>query len=228
MEAIILVGGLGTRLKSVISDLPKPMAPIGNKPFLEYILNYLMQQGVTRVILATGYQHEKIEDYYANSFGKLSIDYSVEKEPLGTGGAIKQAFHKVDGERAFVLNGDTFFNVNFGELLESHTSKQADITLALKPMKEFDRYGVVITENDWVTEFKEKEYVDFGKINGGVYVVEKNIFEKFHVPDKFSFENDLLVCNMDKLKIGSLTLDNYFIDIGIPEDYLRAQRDLVP
>jgi len=226
MEAIILSGGLGTRLKSVIDDMPKPMAPIGNKPFLEYILDFLMHQGVTRVILATGYKREKIENYFGTFYGKLSLDYSVETEPLGTGGAIKQAFLKVDGERAFVLNGDTFFDVHLGELLKTHVSMKADITLALKPMKEFNRYGAVIIEKDWVTEFKEKEQADFGKINGGIYIVEKSVFEKLHMPYKFSFETDLLVRNMDKLKIGSLTMDKYFIDIGIPEDYLRAQRDL--
>jgi D-glycero-alpha-D-manno-heptose 1-phosphate guanylyltransferase len=227
MEAIILVGGLGTRLKSVISDLPKPMAPIGNKPFLEYILNFLMQQGVARVILATGYKHEKIEDYFGNSFGKLSLAYSVETEPLGTGGAIKQAFHQVCGERAIVLNGDTLFDINLRELLKTHVSTRADITLALKPMKEFDRYGSVVTDHDWVTEFKEKEYVDFGKVNGGIYAVEKVLFDKLHMPDKFSFENDVLIQNIDKLEIGSITLDEYFIDIGVPEDYLRAQKDLI-
>jgi len=226
MEAIILAGGFGTRLQSVVSDVPKPMAMIQNKPFLEHILHYLKKIDITRVILSVGYKHEIIEDYFQHSFAGMTIDYVVEDEPLGTGGAILKAWSNLKQDHFFVINGDTFFNVDLKYLLSKHISYQSVLTLSLKPMEKFDRYGsVIIDENFKVINFKEKEFILKGNINGGIYVLNKNIFKSFKLPTKFSFE-EFMQENIEELNIYASIFNNYFIDIGIPEDYLKAQSEL--
>lgn len=223
MEAIVLAGGLGTRLKSVVSDLPKPMAPIANKPFLEYILQYLKKNGITRVILSVGYKWEIIKEYFGNNFENLELIYSIENEPLGTGGAIKKAISEVNSEEVFIINGDTFFNVDLKLLSLTKNSK---IILSLKEMHNFDRYGCVESNNeDIVTSFTEKEYRKAGNINGGIYLTKKAIFDKFTLEEKFSFE-EFMQNNFQKLTISVQVFNNYFIDIGIPKDYLKAQNEI--
>jgi D-glycero-alpha-D-manno-heptose 1-phosphate guanylyltransferase len=227
MEAIVLAGGLGTRLRPVITEVPKPMAPVAGRPFLDYILYYLKQQGISRVVLAVGYKWEVIRAYYnANSSFGLELDFSVEEEPLGTGGAIFQAADKITDERFFVINGDTSFNVSLNELAEFSTVNSAEITLALKTVDNAGRYGTVgITESGRIISFLEKG--QSGKpvsaINGGVYLMEKALVGKFDLPAKFSFETDFLHGKLDQLKAYGKTFDASFIDIGIPEDYYRAQ-----
>lgn len=227
MEAIVLAGGLGTRLKSVIHDTPKPMAPIGDRPFLSVLLAYLMEQGVSRVILSTGYRHEVIEDYYGSSFGTVELLYSRELEPLGTGGAVMQAMSLANQEEVFVVNGDTFFPVDLRRLALFHHDWGSELTLALKEMRGFDRYGTVETENGRVTEFREKAYVETGSINGGVYLMDRTVFNRFPLSERFSLETDFMQKYVHELQIYGLPYDAYFIDIGIPEDYLRAQSELV-
>lgn len=226
MEAVILAGGLGTRLRSVLHDLPKPMAPIGDKPFLTYILAYLHRQRVTRAIVSAGYMHEKIEEYFGNSFQTLALDYSVESEPLGTGGAIKKAFKQVMDNDVLIINGDTFFDVNIFALYEKHIVTNADLTLALKPMSNFDRYGCVVTSADKVLAFKEKKHKQRGLINGGIYIAKSDLFNRFVLSQKFSFELDFMQQYINELSITSYISDTYFIDIGIPEDYQRAKSEL--
>nr|Q9AGY6.1 RecName: Full=D-glycero-alpha-D-manno-heptose 1-phosphate guanylyltransferase; AltName: Full=D-alpha-D-heptose 1-phosphate guanylyltransferase [Aneurinibacillus thermoaerophilus]AAK27852.1 D-glycero-D-manno-heptose 1-phosphate guanosyltransferase [Aneurinibacillus thermoaerophilus] len=226
MEAIILVGGLGKRLRSVVSELPKPMAPIDNKPFLHYIFWYLNKQGIDQVILSTGYKHEMIETYFGNRYHGISINYSIEQEPLGTGGAIKKAFRKTTEENVVIINGDTLFLVDLRKMFERHISFKADLTLALKPMKEFERYGTVITRDSRVIAFKEKGYHSEGNINGGVYIANKAIFECESLSEKFSFEQDFLEKEFLQKKFYGFISDAYFIDIGIPDDYRKAQKEL--
>lgn len=214
MQAIVLCGGLGTRLKSVISDVPKPMASINGKPFLEFIFEYLKKQNIKEVILAVSYKYEIIQAHFKDEFLGIKIKYSIEKEPLGTGGAIKQALNLVEKE-PFVLNGDTFFDIDLKEL----SLKTSKICLALKTMKDFDRYGVVeIDNNNFIKSFKEKEFVKQGLINGGIYLLTKDIFNEFNLEKKFSFE-EFLQENYDKLKAKACIFNDYFIDIGIPSDY---------
>jgi len=223
LEAIILAGGLGTRLRSVISDLPKPMAPIGDKPFLEYILKYLEKNGVKKIILSVGYKWEIIKEYFGSSFNGIELIYSVEDEPLGTGGAIKKAISQVVGEQVYIINGDTFFDVNLKSLTLKDSSK---LMLSLKHMKKFDRYGCVESdENNLVTEFTEKSYREVGNINGGIYLVSKDIFYGFNLDSIFSFE-EFMQNNFKKIKISSIVFENYFIDIGIPQDYEKAQNEI--
>lgn len=227
MEAIVLAGGFGTRLQSVVSDVPKPMAEVQQKPFLEHILLYLQQHGINRVILSVGYKHEIIEDYFKRSFAGMTIDYVVEDAPLGTGGAILKAWSSLKQDHFFVINGDTFFDVDLKNLLSKHLSYQADLTLSLKPMEDFDRYGSVeMDENFKVIDFKEKEFVLKGNINGGIYILNKNIFAPFQLPLQFSFE-EFMQDHINDLSIYACIFNNYFIDIGIPEDYQKAQSELV-
>lgn len=220
MEAIVLAGGLGTRLQSVVSDLPKPMAPIDNKPFLEYLLKYLVKNDIKTVILSVGYKWKTIEDYFGHRFENIELIYSVEKKPLGTGGAINKAMRLVKNKTVFIINGDTFFNVHLKDLALINRSK---LILSLKQMHNFDRYGNVQSdENGFVTAFVEKEYREIGNINGGIYLASKNIFDSFDLGDNFSFE-EFIQNNFKSLKITSKIFKDYFIDIGIPEDYVKAQ-----
>lgn len=227
MEAIVLAGGFGTRLQSVVSDVPKPMAEVQNKPFLEHILVYLQQNDINRVILSVGYKHKIIEDYFRHSFAGMDIDYIIEDEPLGTGGAILKAWASIRQENVFVINGDTFFDVDLTELLTKHLKYQSDLTLSLKPMENFDRYGSVeINDQFKVSDFKEKEFITKGHINGGIYLLNKNIFSAFQLPRQFSFEQ-FMQEHVNDLNIYASIFDNYFIDIGIPEDYQKAQSELI-
>ena len=223
MEAIVLAGGLGTRLQSVVSDVPKPMAPIGTKPFLEYILKYLKKNGISRVILSVGYKWETIQNYFTNEYDGIELVYSVETEPLGTGGAIKKALESIEEQEVYIVNGDTFFDIELQKLTLVHNSK---MILSLKTMHNFDRYGCVeCDDNGYVTDFAEKEFRKVGNINGGVYLAKKDLFEAYTLDDKFSFEEFMQKEYMN-LKISSKVFDSYFIDIGIPEDYAKAQSEI--
>ena len=231
IPAIILAGGLGTRLRSVISDLPKPMAPVAGQPFLHYIFLYLQRQGITDAVLSVGYKSEVIKEFFGDKYAGINIRYAVENEPLGTGGGIRQAMSLIDSD-AYVLNGDTFFDVDLTDLHEFYTRRSSDIALALKRMHHFDRYGTVeIGNQDRVLQFQEKRYKAEGLINGGVYVISKDLFKKVEaiegtiLPQRFSFEKDILEKHLLALRYQGKEFKGYFIDIGIPEDYDRTQTD---
>jgi D-glycero-alpha-D-manno-heptose 1-phosphate guanylyltransferase len=222
-EAIILAGGLGTRLKDVIDDIPKPMAPVNNKPFLSYLFEYLERYKITKVILAVGYKYEIIEEYYGNNYNGIEIKYAIEHTPLGTGGGIANAMKYVDNNKVFLLNGDTFFDVNLYELYKLHIDEDAMLTLSLKEMHNFDRYGSVELKANKIIAFNEKAKVKHGFINGGVYVLDKSIFITEKLPKKFSFEIDIMENGLSSFIINGYKSDGYFIDIGIPSDYIKAQ-----
>lgn len=214
MQAIILCGGLGTRLKSITKDIPKPMAPINDKPFLEFIFGYLKKQGIKEIILAVSYKYEVIQEYFKNEFLGIKIKYSIEKELLGTGGAIKEALKFIKNE-AYILNGDTIFDIDLKKLILNDSK----ICIALKQMRNFDRYGTVnVDDQGIVTSFEEKVFKKQGLINGGIYLLAKDVFKDFALQEKFSFE-EFLQENYTKLKIRAEIFDDYFIDIGVPEDY---------
>lgn len=220
MQAIILAGGFGTRLQSVVSDVPKPMAPINDKPFLEYILDELNNQEFDKVVIAVGYKKECIMDYFGNKFKNISIEYSIENQPLGTGGCVKQALSLIDDEFAFILNGDTMFKIDFARMATKNK-----ISIACKKMFNFDRYGEVKFDSGIISSFEEKKHVDSGYINGGIYYLQKNIFNGYNLPNKFSIEKDFFEKYISSLNIFAFLSDDYFIDIGIPEDYEKAQFD---
>jgi len=167
-----------------------------------------------------------IEDYLIRSFNDLQYTVIIEEEPLGTGGAIYRAALKTTSSDVIVLNGDTFFEVNLEELSSFHTNKKADCTIGLKEMKNTDRYGVVETDNEGrIISFKEKNFYERSLINGGVYAlnIESLLIENF--PEKFSFEKDYFEKYFKEKKFYGLKQNGYFIDIGIPDDYRKAQED---
>lgn len=226
-ECIILAGGLGTRLRSEVPDLPKCMAPVSGKPFLEYLINYLLQQGISHFVFSLGYMHEAIEGFLKQFYPNLSYKIVIEQEPLGTGGAIALACKDANAENVIVMNGDTMFKVNISELINYHINNNAECTLSLKPMNDFDRYGVVeINKDGGIQSFNEKKYYKSGLINGGVYALKRKSFLSINFPEKFSFEKDYLEKYYSSNKMTGLIQDYYFIDIGIPEDFKRAGIEL--
>jgi len=226
MECIVLAGGLGTRLQGVIGAYPKCMAPVNDKPFLEYIFRYLTEQNCSRVILSLGFKHEVIIAWLAEHAWPFEIDYVIEYEPLGTGGGISLAIEKAKNENVCVLNGDTMFRVKLAEMKAFHEKAKADTTLALKSMTDFDRYGVVKTNGaNIILSFEEKKYQEQGSINGGVYIINKTALIQKQLPQKYSFEKEYLEAFVNDQKFYGFESDAYFIDIGIPEDYHRAQSD---
>jgi len=226
MECIILAGGLGTRLQSVVSELPKCLAPIGNRPFLAYLLDYLQEEGITKVVLSLGYKHELVEEWLAGYPTCLDIKIVVEDIPLGTGGGIKLALQQTNSSNVLVVNGDTLFTVNVSKLLEAHLYNNCPVTLGLKPMVNFERYGSVTLSGKYIIEFREKKFCAEGLINGGVFIVQRDALH--NLPEKFSFEKDFLEPETLKKNIGGYIQDAYFIDIGIPSDYEKAQWEITP
>ncbi len=227
MEAIILAGGFGTRLRDVVTDVPKPMAKVAGEPFLKHLFVYLKRQGIRRVILSVGYMNEVIREYFKFNYDDIEIVYSIEDEPLGTGGGIRKALAQVVSQNVFIVNGDTFFNVSLKELLDFHIKSSADITLSLKEISNVSRYGTVkCGESGKVELFEEKKLTGKGLINGGVYVMDKNIFDLYTLPERFSFE-EFMSQNVSSAHISSIICDEYFIDIGIPDEYHRAQNELL-
>lgn len=226
-EAVILAGGLGTRLKGVISDMPKPMAPINDIPFIKYLFDYLQDFNIERIILSVGYKFEVIEDYFGNSYKNSELIYAIENEPLGTGGGIANALSYANSDQVFLLNGDTFFKVDLFDLYNFHLKCNSELTLSLKYLQNFDRYGSVKTDNSKVVAFSEKQPLSEGYINGGVYVINKSIFKPHKQKKKFSFEKDIMESGIEKYSMHALICDRYFIDIGIPEDYELAQKELI-
>ncbi len=226
-ECIILAGGLGKRLRSEVADLPKCMAPVAGQPFLHWVITYLQSQGVTSFIFSLGYMHDVIEDYIKLNYPELQVKFSVENEPLGTGGAIKLAMQLCQEENVLVVNGDTLFETNNELLWSEHHEGNSTCTIALKPMQNFDRYGAVtINEKHIITAFTEKKYMDAGLINGGVYLINRYIFNEINFPEKFSFEKDFLEKYLDTLTMIGVEDDGYFIDIGIPEDFKKANKEI--
>ena len=225
-EAIVLAGGFGTRLSHILGDIPKPMAPVNKLPFLQYVFDYLIENRITKAILSVGHLHEKIQDHFKNKYKSLSLEYAIEKEALGTGGGIQNALDKVENDHVFVINGDTYFDVSLKLFYSQHISHNSNISLALKPMEKYDRYGSVnINENNSITSFEEKKYTEAGLINGGISLLNSSYLTSLQLPDKFSFEKDVLEKHYNEHSYYGFPFDNYFIDIGIPEDYDRAQEE---
>ena len=227
-EAIILAGGFGTRLQSVVSDVPKPMALVNNEPLLNYQLLYLKHFGITKVILSVGHLHEKIISYYKNNYEGIEIEYCIEENPLGTGGGIRLAMEKANSKTILVLNGDSFFDINVNEFFTQHDSFLADCSLGLRKVNNASRYGTVKLGKDCeIKSFKEKDGLpNEGLINAGVYLLNKNNYlsnttEKIN----FSIEKDFFEKNKGELNLFGFEYEGYFIDIGIPEDYAKAQND---
>lgn len=226
-EAIILAGGLGTRLQSVVNNKPKCMASVANEPFLKYIMDYLTKERFEHVILALGYKAEYVLEWVSDKKFLFELSYVIESKPLGTGGAIKNASRKMKSNTCFIFNGDTYFNIDTAGLMKFHIDKKADISIALRLMENFDRYGSVdIDDNFRIYGFNEKKYQKKGFINGGIYIINKEVLNN-SFPESFSFEKDILESGLEHFNIAGFIQDGYFIDIGIPSDYEKANIDFL-
>ena len=223
-EAIVLAGGLGTRLRDTLPGIPKCMAPVKEKPFLSYVLDYFISQGIEKVILSVGYRKDHIINYFGNKYRSLSIEYAVEYEPLGTGGAIKQSFTLCKQDTVFVINGDTYFLPDLKAMEVMHFETSSDITIAVKLMSETGRYGLISTDKDGrINEFREKDTAsEGGWINGGIYMINRKIFADFP-EQRFSLENDVFKLSCSNYKMQAFRTVAFFLDMGIPEDYKKAQ-----
>ncbi len=226
-EAIILAGGLGTRWKDAVRDLPISIATVAGQSFLTYVIRHLLSQGIERFIFSLGYKHEIIEEFLHTHFAYLNYQCIIEAQPLGTGGAIRIALAGAVQRDVLIVNGDTLYKMDVEALADKHIEKQSDCTIALKPMHRFDGYSVVeIDEEGRIKRFTEKKYVEKGNINGGFYILNKNRFLKKTLPRIFSFEKDYLARNVDKQQFYGMIQDKYFVNIGIPADLERGQHDL--
>lgn len=225
MECIILAGGLGTRLSGVVSDVPKCMAPVAGEPFLAHLLAYLENQFIDNVIFSLGHKSEVVIEYLRSKAYTFKTSWVLEPEPLGTGGGIRRALQKSKENDVFILNGDTMFDVNLRDM-KAAFSNDYKAMLALKPMRDFERYGsVLLNDQNEILAFNEKQFQKEGLINGGVYLLNKANAHLESFPEKFSFENEFLEPEAQNHGLQGFTSDGYFIDIGIPEDYYKAQED---
>lgn len=232
-SAVILAGGLGTRLRSAVPDLPKPMAPIDGRPFLEYLLDFWIAQGIRHVILAVGYRHEVIAAHLGENYRGARLDYVVEHTPLGTGGGVLLALQKLPADQHFLLlNGDTYFAVD-GERLESAArAHDSDWCFSLFRTGETSRYlGMGVAADGRITELKSSQDGDQCLANGGVYCIHPRAFGALTLADgqalgagvSASLENDIFPAAFRAgQKMVGLEFNGSFIDIGIPADYHRA------
>lgn len=228
MEAIVLAGGFGTRLRSRVPDMPKPMADIAGKPFLARLLDYLADQGFRRVILSVGYRHETISEFFGPSYRSLELVYAVEDEPLGTGGAIRHALGQARGDPIWVLNGDTFIALDYHAMMGWHAERGwAQMTMAVRRLPDVSRFGVVEVEGDRVFGFASSAPPGPGFVNSGAYLMSRALFDGVALPLVFSFERDLLPIRARSGAIAAFASDAWFIDIGVPDDYDRAQTEML-
>lgn len=227
-ESILLAGGFGTRLQKVVSDVPKPMASVAGRPFIEFILDYLIDSGIQKFVFSVGYKSEFFISYFGEKYKKCTVEYSVEESPLGTGGGIRKAIKKISTKEVLVLNADSIFKIDIAQFYKQHKKTNADLSIALKKLDDVSRYGSVEIDEDMrVTAFTEKNAVTgSGHINGGVYIFKKDFFELIDLGEKFSLEKDCLEKECMNLKIGGFPSNAYFRDIGIPEDYEKACKEL--
>lgn len=223
LTAILLAGGLGTRLRSVVPDLPKPLAPVAGKPFITYLLDNLIQQGVKEIVLSVGYKHEAFSEQLGSTYRGIPLNYSIESSPMGTGGAIKQAMAITNTKSAMVLNGDTFLDIDYGAFYSAFRQSGSLVGMCIRHVEDTMRYGRCEIEDGVVLGFGEKGFGGSGYINAGIYLIDRNIFCAFPSPNgAFSFEAEFLVPFAQGLRPMAFDCDGYFVDIGIPEDYNKA------
>ncbi len=226
MEAIVLAGGLGTRLAARLNGIPKPMAAVAGRPFLEILLGQLQRAGCTRVMLSVGHLHEAIQGHFGASFHGMRLDYAIEDSPLGTGGAIRNALCMAEDASVLALNGDSFLDADYAAMLRFHAAQAAHITIAITRQAEIARYGGVIVSGQRITGFEEKGRAGEGWINAGAYVLEKRLEWPPTLPERFSFERDFLMPEITRLSPAAYRVDGFFLDIGVPQDLDRAQTEL--
>ncbi|MBB6252920.1 nucleotidyltransferase family protein [Nitrospirillum iridis] len=222
-EAVILAGGLGTRLRAVVSDLPKSLAEVAGRPFLTWQLEQLADQGFSRIVLAVGYMHDKVTAMYGDSFAGMAIRYAVEETALGTGGAIWQAARLVEGDTFFALNGDTYFDLPAAAMEDALADPATDMAMAVCHVADCGRYGLVDIAGGRLAGFREKAPGRPGAVNAGAYLFRRALLDRWSLPDRFSIETDFLQPRLAELAVAAVPVRGDFIDIGIPEDYAYSQ-----
>lgn len=225
MVAVILAGGMGTRLHPITQDsTPKVLAEVRGKPFIHWLLRHLQHQGINKVIMAVHHLADQVQTFIGDNFNGMEISYSFETIPLGTGGATRMAIEQSDSSRIWVFNGDTWFPVNLKSMLSRHGQSGNQITIALKKLYDFNRYGSITMDNKGrITGFREKQTIKEGYINGGIYLMETEVLKSFATGTRFSLEHDLFEQRIGDLKLGGYKSKARFIDIGQPEDYHLIQ-----
>jgi len=224
-EVIILVGGLGTRLRSLISDRPKALAPICGRPFLSLLLDSYARQKVSRIHLAVGYMAEKIKEEFGNNWRGVELNYSTEENPLGTGGATLLALEKLQGSSVHICNGDTWLMYSLRNLELQTKKHNAHIGMALAHVDDTSRYGAVTIKDEYILSFQEKGITGKGWINAGAYFFNTKAIDALHTFPKntfFSLEKDFLYNKVANKRILAFKETENFIDIGIPSDYAKA------
>jgi D-glycero-alpha-D-manno-heptose 1-phosphate guanylyltransferase len=225
LEAIILAGGLGTRLREAVPDLPKPMAPVNGKPFLEYVIRNLKKNGFSRIILSVGYMSEKIQNYFGDEYEGIEIVYSREDKPLGTGGGIRLALDHCLEDHAFIFNGDTYLDLEVSGVEDLWRKNRLPIIVG-KFMEDSGRYGCIQEKAGSVVKFQENIMGSSGLVNVGCYVFNVNQLNIFDVGVPFSLERDYFAKFPPAQDLNCFKTNGYFLDIGIPEDYKRAEIEL--
>ncbi len=220
-----MAGGLGTRLRQVVSDVPKSMAPISGRPFLEILLASLNKKGFCRVVISLGYMADKIITYFGSKFSGMELHYEIELTPLGTGGAIRRALTRCKEDHAFVFNGDTFIDLEI-ENVETTWQRLRIPVIVASVVSNVKRYGQLHIQNGRVISLKEKNTTGPGVINAGCYVFPKNLLDRFPIDQPFSLETDFLVQAVKEQSFHAFISKGRFIDIGIPEEYARAEIEL--
>ena len=221
MEGIILAGGFGRRLRSVVSDVPKPMAPVCGRPFLDVLLSYLMRKGFSRLILSVGYKAKVIRSYFDDLDCKIDIRYAEELTPLGTGGAIAEALRQTSSDSVFVFNGDTFIDLEFSEICGMWSRDHRPVVVA-RAVPDTERFGRIECQGDRILRFLGSGVSGPGLVNAGCYLIARDVFAGMNLRVPFSFESDFLSeCPDSFLRVFESR--GTFIDIGVPEDYARAQ-----
>ncbi|WP_298069269.1 sugar phosphate nucleotidyltransferase [uncultured Mailhella sp.] len=222
MKTVVLAGGLGTRLRQAVRDVPKPMADIGGTPFLALLLENLRAYGADTFILCVSHLRHVIREYFGESFHGVPVRYSEEETPLGTGGAVKQALRQFGLDEALVVNGDTFVQARYDRFWADCAGEP--LAVLLKAVDDAGRYGSVETRGGRIVAFREKSETGAGLVNAGVYRVQAGLFRD--MPRRFSLEKDLLEPKIAELCPRCFLAEDYFIDIGVPESYARACREL--
>lgn len=226
MKAVILCGGLGTRLGNLTKDTPKPLLEVAGKPFIAHVLNRLKSGGIDGLVLAAGFHWAKLKHYIGDNWDGVPVHYSVESHPLGTGGAIKAAMSSASLSEALVFNGDTLFDIDIASFLDFAHTSAAQVCIALRNVEDCSRYGrVTVGPNGEMLTFGEKGYKGAGLINGGIYYIRGNCLDGIKA-ESFSFETDFLSLQQPGHRIYGMPFDDYFIDIGIPSDLQRAEVEL--
>ncbi len=225
MEAIVLAGGFGTRLREVVPNLPKCMAPVAGRPFLEILFASLARKGFRRVVLSLGYMAEKVVTHFGDHFSGIELVYEIEPTPLGTGGALRQTMLRCNADHVFVFNGDTFLDLEVQDV-EVDWQKHRTPIIVAREVRDTGRYGRLDTDRGRVLGFSEKGVTGSGLINAGCYLFPTGILDDFPLGEPFSLEADFLAKAVDRQRFDLFVSIGHFIDIGVPEDYARAQTEL--